>query len=258
MGTTSVTRAKRKSRELPQHLRPLEALVELANLLDDEQVGRLQSAKQRVLEASGELVARASRGVGRTNRTVASLKEQGKASAAEMQLIFQDFSARTSAPKYQQAIAVLLQQMRMAEYVQLAEVSPATLFDTVALVRDVLRTVILQLAVRDDIVRLPEECYAPPAILRRVDDRIRVTVVPVSHWLLPMIDGLEAGRLGICEACEILYVARRRDQLGCSRKCGDTVYMRRYRRAGYRNASRPTASAVRSAKRRTNSARKKS
>jgi len=46
------------------------------------------------------------------------------------------------------------------------------------------------------------------------------------------------------------FVARRRDQSGCSRKCGDAMYMRRYRRAAYRKGDRPTASARKSAERR--------
>jgi len=247
----------RKRRELPQRLLPLAALVELANLLHDEQIERLHRAEQRMMEANGELIARSTpRTVGRSNQTIQVLKEQRKSSAAEMQRILQEFSDRVRAPAHRRALVALLEQMRIAQYLRPVEMNPETLFDTVAIVRSALRTIAQNLHVRDDIVRLAEECYSPPAVLRRVDERIRVTVVPVSHWLLPMIDGLEATRLGICEACHMLYVARRRDQLGCSRKCGDTVYMRRYRRAEYRNGSRPTASAIRSARRRTSSKRK--
>jgi hypothetical protein len=208
-----------------------------------------------MMEASGELIARAS-GAGRTNQTIPFLKEQLKSSAAEMQVIRQGFSEGVRAPGIKAHLVVLLEQMRLSEHVGPIEMNPGALFDTLAIVRSVLRTVAENLHVRDDIVRLPAECYSPPAVLRRVDDRIRVAVVPVSHWLLPMIDGLEATRLGICEACHKLYVGRRRDQLGCSRKCGDTVYMRRYRRLDYRNGSKPTASAIRSARRRTSSKRK--
>jgi hypothetical protein len=192
----------------------------------------------------------------RRNQTIPFLKEQLKSWAAEMQHILQDFSESVRAPGIKAHLVVLLEQMRLSEYVRPIEMNPDSLFDTLAIVRSVLRTVAENLHVRDDIVRLLEECYSPPAVLRRIDDRIRVTVVPVSHWLLPMLDGLEATRLGICEACNMLYVGRRRDQLGCSRKCGDTVYMRRYRRAEYRNGSKPTASAIRSARRRMSSKKK--
>jgi len=48
----------------------------------------------------------------------------------------------------------------------------------------------------------------------------------------------DAGRLSICDACGKLYVGRRRDQLGCSRRCGDTLYMRRYRNPEYRNRNK--------------------
>jgi len=245
-------RSKRRQREFPQRLRPLAALVDLTNLLQDEQIERLHAAERRVREANGELVARAS-GSGRTNQAIPLLKEQLKSSAAEMQHILQGFSESVRAPAIKANLVVLLEQMRLSAYLRPVEMNAGSLFDTVAIVRSVLRTVAENLHVRDDIVRLPDECYLPPAVLRRVDDRIRVTVVPVSHWLLPMIDGLEAQRLGICEACHKLYVGRRRDQLGCSRKCGDTVYMRRYRRSEYRNGIKPTASAVRSARRRTSS-----
>jgi len=251
-----LVRRKHRQRDLPQHLRPLAALVDLANLLHDEQIERLHRAQQRELEANGELIARASSALGRSNLKIPVLKEQVKSSAAELQHILEDFSASVRAPGFKDQMVVLLERMRLSEYARSIEMNPGSLFHTLAIVRSTLRTVAQNLHLRDDIVRLPKECYSPPAVLRRVDERIKVTVVPVSHWLLPMIDGLEATRLGICDACHMLYVARRRDQLGCSRKCGDTLYMRRYRRSEYRNRSKPTTSAIRSARHRTSSRRK--
>jgi hypothetical protein len=245
---TSRSKRNRKKRELPQHLRPLAALVELANLISDEEVEKLRGADRQMLDAQGELIVRHSGALRRSSETTASLKETLMIAASEAQQILENFTDRVKA--HRNALESLLRQMRIGDYLRPDEKSLGTLFNTVAAVRSALRTVAQNLSVRDDIVRLPEECYIPPAVLRRVDGKIRVTTVPVSQWLLPMIDGLDAARLGICEACSNLYVAKRRDQLGCSRRCGDTVYMRRYRRSGYRNGSKPTKNAARSAARR--------
>jgi hypothetical protein len=238
MRKVPLPRRTRQKRQLPEPLRPLAALVELANLIEEEGENRLRSAHQRLDAATGEILARNSGAVSRTDQTLASLRKQAQTAGEEMRNILENFSARARAPEHDTAIATLLKHMRIAEYVRPDEGSLPTLFNTVAAVRIALRTVAASLTLRDDIVRLPEACYTPPAILRRVDDRIKVTAVPVIHWLLPMLDGLEAGRLRICDACGKLCVGRRRDQLGCSRRCGDTLYMRRYRNPDYRNRNK--------------------
>lgn len=230
-------RPMRKKRQLPGALHPLAELVELANLIEEEQTNRLHSANQRLDEACGEMVARNAGAVGGTDQTLASFREQAHTASAEMKKIFADFSARVL--EHATAISGLLRLMRLSDYVRPDDGSLPTLFDTIVAVRSSLRTVATNLTLRDDIVRLPEACYRPQAILRRVDGRIRVTVAPVIHWLLPLLDGLDAGRLGICDACGKLYVGLRRDQLGCSGKCGDTLYMRRYRNPNYRNRNKP-------------------
>ena len=235
MRNKSSPRRTRQKRQLPEPLRPLAGLVELANLIEEEEENRLRSAHQRLDEATGEILARNSGAVSRTDQTLASLRKQAQTAGEEMRNILENFSARARAPEHDSAIAALRRHMRIAEYVRPDEGSLSTLFNTVAAVRSALRTVAASLTLQDDIVRLPEACYTPPAILRRVDGRIKVTAVPVIHWLLPMLDGLEAGRLNICDACGKLYVGRRRDQLGCSPRCGDTLYMRRYRNPEYRN-----------------------
>ena len=239
MRKKSTSRRTRQKRQLPESLRPLAGLVELANLIEEEETNRLRSANQWLNEASGEILARNSGAVSRTDQTLASLRKQAQTAGEEIRNILENFSARARAPEHDTAIATLLKHMRLAEYVRPDEVSLSTLFETVAAVRSALRTVAASLTLQDEIVRLPEACYTPPAILRRVDDRIKVTVVPVIQWLLPMLDGLEAGRMNICDACGKLYVGRRRDQLGCSRRCGDTLYMRRYRNPQYRNRNKP-------------------
>lgn len=223
--------------DLPERLRPLARIVALANLIDREETNRLHGAEQRLMEASGQMIARISPRARRTDQPHEALQEQVKMASEEIRLILENFSARAS--EHRDAVATLLEHMRLAGHVRPDEVNLSTWFETLAAVRSVLWTVAISLNIQDDIVRLPEECNKPPASLQRVDGRIKVTVVPVSYWLLPMLDGLEAGRLKICEACEKLYVTRRRDQLGCSRKCGDTVYMRRYRNPEYRNRNKP-------------------
>jgi len=248
---TSKPKRPPKIRTLPQILRPLAALVELANLIDGEEVKKLRAIDRQILDAQSELIARRSGGLRISSETTASLKETLKIAAIEAQDILKNFSERLEVHK--NAVKSLLGQTRIGDSLRQDEKSLGTLFDTVAAVRSALRRVAENLAVGDEIVRLPEECYLPPAVLRRVDGRLRVTIVPISHWLLPLIDGLDAARLGICEACSNLYVARRRDQLGCSRRCGDTVYMRRYRRSDYRNGSKRTKSAALSTARRLHS-----
>jgi hypothetical protein len=245
-----VSKAKhnKKTRELPQRLRPLAALVEVANLISHEEIKKLHAADRQILDAQGELIARQSGAPRRSSESTASLKQTLKTAAIPAQQIRESFADRVK--PHRNALETLLRLMGIGDYLRSEEKNLDTLFDTVAALWLALRTVAENLAVRDDIVRLPEECFLPPPVLRRVDGKIRVTVVPVSHWLLPIIDGLDAARLGICEACSLLYVARRRDQLGCSRRCGDTVYMRRYRRSGYRSGSKSTKNAALSAARR--------
>lgn len=244
----STSRRPRKTRELPQHLRPLAALIELANLISNEAVEKLRAADRKINDARGELITRRSGVPGTSSETTASLKETLKMAAIGVQQILENFSNQIKG--HRDALETLLVQMRIGDDRRPDEKSLGTLFPTVAAVRSALRTVAGSLRIPDEIVRLPQECYRPPAVLGIVDGKIRVTVEPVSHWLLPLIDGLDAARLGICEACSNLYVARRSDQLGCSRRCGDTLYMRRYRRPGYRNANKPSKNAARSAARR--------
>ncbi len=228
---------KRRKRELPEHLRPLAALVALTNLIDDQDVKRIRNAEQRLNEALAETIGRAPSRIDRTSKSQASLKEMMQTASDEMSLILKNFSARAGAPEHRYGIATLLEQMRLAEYVVRDRVNFFNLFNTIATVRSALRAVAL-LPLQDAPIPLPEECYKPPAFLQGVNGRIKVTVVPVSHWLLSLLDGLEVGRLGVCGACGNLYVARRCDQLGCSRQCGDTLYMRRYRNAEYRNRNK--------------------
>jgi len=226
-----------KKREFPERLRPLADVVELANLTNEEEIEKLRSAQQRLAEANREAIGRTSRAVSKTAQDNASLREQTLKAAKEIKLIGDNFSARMSG--HEKAISTLLDQMRIGEHPRFHRGNFLTLFPTIAAVRRALWTVARELAIEGNFVHLPEICNTPPALVRRVDGRVRVFAVPVSTWLLPMLDGLKFGQLKICEACWKLYVARRRDQLGCSRKCGDTVYMRRYRRPKYRSKNKP-------------------
>ncbi|MGO9057292.1 MAG: hypothetical protein ACLQU2_07890 [Candidatus Binataceae bacterium] len=78
---------------------------------------------------------------------------------------------------------------------------------------------------------------APPT-LGIVDGQIRLVTQPAWMWLLSMLNPLQPGRLRICVKCARLYVAARRDQLGCSARCGDAIFMRKYRGPNYRKRRR--------------------
>jgi hypothetical protein len=234
---TSPTRRARKRRELPERLRPLAELVELANVTDEKEINRLRSARQRLDEAQHEAFSRASHAFPGIAQPDTAMEERAVMAAEEIRLIHESFSARMSG--HDKAVATLLRLMRIGEIAQFRPAYFYNLFDTIASVRSALRAVAEQLNLEGDFVRLPEICNTRSALVRRVDRRVRVFAVPMSNWLLPMLDGLNIGQLKICGACWKLYVARRHDQLGCSRKCGDTVYMRRYRRAEYRHKNKP-------------------
>jgi hypothetical protein len=81
--------------------------------------------------------------------------------------------------------------------------NPVTLFEPIATLRSILRTVAMELNLQPNWVRLPSD--TPPVLLGRVKGRIQVTAVPVAYWILPMLDGIDARRLGICDACQRLY-----------------------------------------------------
>jgi hypothetical protein len=210
----TLPRAKRRPRQLPQQLRSLAALVELTNLISQAEFERFYGAYLRLLEP-----------------------EYGLRSTRQLTSFMREFSARCRAPERRGAMTTLLNHIGVATYRSPDEVNPFDLFETIATVRSILRTVVMELNLQFNPVQLPSD--TPPVLLSSVDGRIQVAAVPVAYWILPMLDGIEARRLGICGACQRLYVARRRDQLGCSRKCGDTLYMRRYRNPEYRNRNRP-------------------
>jgi hypothetical protein len=207
-------RAKRRPRQLPQQLRPLAALVELTNLISQAEFERFYGAYLRLFE-----------------------QQYGSRSTRQQLSFMKKFSARCRAPKRRAAMTTLLNHRGQATYRGPDELNPVTLFDTIATVRSILRTVAMELNLQPNPVQLPSD--TPPVLLGNVDGRIQVAAVPVAYWILPMLNGIDPRRLGICDACQRLYVARRRDQLGCSRKCGDTLYMRRYRNPEYRNRNRP-------------------
>lgn len=244
---------KRRKRELSERLRPLALLVEMANLEGDEEIKNLRRADQLLLEANGELIHRSSGGFSRTAETVESLRSKMIEAAEETRVILENFEARVEKPRHAVALAALLEHMRLATYARAhLRALMFTLFEVIAAVRNALIEVAINLASPDGQVRLPEECYQPRAVLYRKHNRITAGIVPVGQWLLPILEGLEAGRLKVCGGCKMLYVARRRDQLGCSQRCGDTEYMRRYRRAAYRKGNKRTVNSLGSAGRRLN------
>jgi hypothetical protein len=219
--TKTLLRAKRGPRQLPQRLRSLAALVELTNLISQAEFERFRGAYLRLFEKEYGL---------RSTR-------QPRGADLGLMSFLKRFSARCRAPERRAAMTTLLKYIALATYRSPNEVNPFTLFETIATLRCILRRVAVELNLQSNPVQLPSD--TPPVVLGSVDGRIQIAAVPVAYWILPMLDGIEARRLGICDACQRLYVARRRDQLGCSRKCGDTLYMRRYRNPEYRNRNSP-------------------
>lgn len=219
--TKTLLRAKRRPRQLPQELRSLAALAELTNLISQAEFERFRGAYLRLFEK--EYGSRSTR--------------QWRGADGELTSFMKKFSARCRAPERHAAMTTLLKYIGLATYRSPDEVNPFTLFETIATLRSILRRVAVEMNLQPNPVQLSSD--TPPVVLGSVDGRILIAAVPVAYWILPMLDGIEARRLGICDACQRLYVARRRDQLGCSRKCGDTLYMRRYRNPEYRNRNRP-------------------
>jgi len=216
-----LTKTKRGKRQLPQELRALAALVELTNLISQAEFERFSGAYLGLFKK--EYGARSEK------------RQRGE----ELTSFLEEFSARCRAPEHLDAMTTLLKCMGLSRFRPAEVKNPFTLFETIATLRSILRTVAEELNLQPNWVQLPSDTQ--PVLLGRVKGRIQVTAVPVAYWILPMLDGIEARRLGICDACQRLYVARRRDQLGCSRKCGDTLYMRRYRNPEYRNRNQPNS-----------------
>ena len=218
-----LTKTKRVKRQLPQELRALAALVELTNLISQAEFERFSEAYLGLFEK--EYGSRS--------------KRQQRGADDELTSFMEEFSARCRAPEHLDAMTTLLKCMGWGTFRPAEVKNSFTLFETIATLRSILRTVAEELNLQPNSVQLPSD--TPPVLLGRVEGRIQVTAVPVAYWILPMLDGIEARRLGICDACQRLYVARRRDQLGCSRQCGDTLYMRRYRNPEYRNRNKPNS-----------------
>jgi hypothetical protein len=219
--TKRLPHANRRPRQLPKELRSLAALVELTNVINQAEFERFRGANLRLFEK--EYGSRS--------------KRQQRKADDELMSFMKKFSVRCRAPKRRAAMTTLLKYIGLATYRSPDEVNPFTLFETIATLRAILRSVAMALNRQPNHVQLPSD--KPPVVLSSADGRIQIAAVPVAYWILPMLDGIEARRLGICDACQRLYVARRRDQLGCSRKCGDTLYMRRYRTPEYRKRNRP-------------------
>lgn len=60
----------------------------------------------------------------------------------------------------------------------------------------------------------------------------------VHDLVLAALSNLESWRLRVCPACERLYLAKARNAIACSEKCGNAVYMRRWRRGASRRKGR--------------------
>jgi hypothetical protein len=218
----------RRKRQLPERYRPLAALCEAANLISAGQFVIVERAATQ-LEQTFALSPDASR--------IATLM------AANV--------LRRVAPEFAKHPAALAELSKLTGNPSLPQARDGglQLFHTLAETRAVLREVALlsaRVAIGSVeqpsglIVGLPE---STPPKLGVVDGKIRLITRPAWLRLLPplLVDdgGLEVGRLQICERCERLYVAARRDQLGCSATCGDTLYMRRYRNPDYRKRNEP-------------------
>jgi hypothetical protein len=240
-----------RKRQLPEEFRPLALVVDLANLVSHDEIRAFRSADQRLLQAQTAMYRlKPSRGY-RAEPAFRTSREDLTKAAQEIKQILENFLARVQRAAPTEALALLQNKMNWPSAISLdSTMSDHTAFSVLAAIREALVAVVLGLAVDGSYTHLPEVCYSPTASLYKRNGVIRIGVVPISHWLLSMLDGLETSRLRICEVCGKLFVGLRRDQLGCTRKCGDAEYMRRYRQAKYRTGNSSTASARKSASRR--------
>jgi hypothetical protein len=200
-------RGIKRKRLLPERYRPLAALTELCNLVTDEQVREVRAAEAGLLGPSGP--------------------EQKIAAAEALNGTYQALAAavdeRPKEKAHLEAVAGVLPSNQL--FLQLADA------------RDILREVAM-LGRFNAHARLPESV---PPTLGAINGMIRLVSRPAWMWMLPLLDGLELGRLSRCEYCANLYVSARKDQLGCSKGCGDVLYMRKYRAPDYRNRNEPVS-----------------
>jgi hypothetical protein len=249
----------RRKRQLPEALRPLALLIDLTNLLDHNEIAAFRTAHRQLLETQSGMFRLNPVSANLADPTFQMLRKQNMEAAKEVGRMLDTLVARAQEASHAEALTFLQDKMRWPHKVKLdGNFNPFTIFSVIAAVREALEEVAIGLAQESGSAQLPEECYSPPALLYKKDGVITVATLPLGHWLLPMLDGLEVARLGFCQICGKLFVARRRDQLGCSRKCGDAMYMRRYRRAEYSKSDRPTPNARKSAKRRLSLVKKRS
>lgn len=219
---------KGRKRQLPERYRPLALLCEAANLVSVEQirvVKRVVTHLNQALRSSSDAVE---------SWTYMRL-------AANVMRVVAPEAARHPA-----ALAAL-SEITGSAFLTQARDDDARRFHLVHALADtgaVLREAAL-LSVRMIVGNVEHNAghaaslATNPLALGVVDGKIRLINRPAWMLLLPLLDGLEVGRLQICERCERLYVAARRDQLGCSATCGDTLYMRRYRNPDYRKRNEP-------------------
>jgi hypothetical protein len=234
-------------------------LIDLANLLDHNEGAAFRTAHRQLLETQSGMFRLNPVGANLANPTFQMLRKQNLEAAKELGRMLDTLVARAQEASHAEALTLLQDKMKWPHKMKLdGNFNPFTIFSVIAAIREALQEVAIGLAQECGNAQLPEECYSPPALLCKKDGVITVDTLPIVHWLLPMLEGLEVARLGFCQVCGKLFVARGRDQLGSSRRCGDAMYMRRYRRTEYRKRDRPTPSGRKSAVRRLSLVQKRS
>jgi hypothetical protein len=210
-------------RELPRDLFPLASLVALANLATDELTERLARAtddkKRGEYERAGIIDdldadrAAVERIVEAADREHAASREFWRAAS---EILFVAGDGILQMPASDGRKLYFLQEIA----------------DEAFWMARTLRTILRDLAraiaadQRFATVAIPS---GQMPVIELSGGTLRVQTDLIVHHLLPALDGIDAHRLRICPVCDRLFVARRRDQLGCDAKCGNAEYMRRYR-----------------------------
>lgn len=210
---------RRGKRKLPERYRPLAAVCELANLIDDEQIRIVRNADDVASIRPGLSPAEKTAAVVALNAAAATFGEV----------------ERTVFDEHPAALAHL-EALTERQFARTKHTPDGNLCRVIIDARAVLREAAQLVGPEGTTLTLP---VSTPATLGIADGALRLVTRPAWMWLVNELDGLPVGRLRTCERCGNLYIAARVDQLGCSPSCGDVLYARKYRNPDYRGKNRP-------------------
>jgi hypothetical protein len=210
---------------LPRDLFPLAKLVSLANLTADELANRLTTAngdKERAEVERAGIINDADAEKAAVERIVEAFNREQAAA--------QEFwgAAREILVAVDGEGSILQVDANGERPVYFRAEMAVEAFWAARAVRGVLRELARAVAANERFATVPIPSAQMP-VIEVSGGKLLVQTDLIVHHLLPALDGIDAHRLRICPVCDRLFVARRRDQLGCDAKCGDAEYMRRYR-----------------------------